>query len=577
MPFTELVVPTLKTDPVTEATFTTEVAPFLITILDTHATPPKSKYFGKILLENGNDVSGDFRLCVGLEWEDASHFNTFVASENFRTFKSIVKPHSVAPPVPQLYNTDFGPSEVFRSALTEVWQVKIGEGDKKVVEVRGTWEKFVSAVTEAGGVNGNGDGIQGTSLNLEEKRWVGVLGWESSEMREKVLGSAAVKEARKSLDILVWNTSIPFVTAIERVSKDLQAPISNTPVLCLEIAPSLTVSLTEPLGILAVVRREEDGSNKPCIFHWSVSSDVWGPSGYILFQHTVNGLKKVGKHRLPPPETLELRQRDAEFEELLPGQCLKGNLRDISPFWDQLVAGEKYELLWPGAEYALWDWGTFREHVGQQIGTNLGLPRAVIPGGVCTTLTIIEEAEVFQRAPSPPPTRKSQRIPRTTCLTVSLEGPSKMIWEQRITVTMKNLPFSFLNFRLHRRNHDYDMSDSDDDSPEWEAVTDDELFLSLQPGESWTERIILDIDDLHPDTAIGDSHRLQYWGGRVKWWVWGRRQEHANTVVKAPPWTGSDVVDPDGNGGKPHIIIPESNRVESDIVQNTVDVTIESI
>lgn len=29
-------------------------------------------------------------------------------------------------------------------------------------------------------------------------------------MREKVLGSAAVKEARKSLDILVWNT---FVTA----------------------------------------------------------------------------------------------------------------------------------------------------------------------------------------------------------------------------------------------------------------------------------------------------------------------------------------------------------------------------
>jgi hypothetical protein len=66
MPFTEFVVPTLKTDPVTEATFTTEIAPILITILDTHATPPKSKHFGKILLENGNDVSGDFRLCVGL-------------------------------------------------------------------------------------------------------------------------------------------------------------------------------------------------------------------------------------------------------------------------------------------------------------------------------------------------------------------------------------------------------------------------------------------------------------------------------------------------------------------------------
>ncbi|RKK77661.1 hypothetical protein BFJ68_g17075 [Fusarium oxysporum] len=213
MAFTEFVVPTLKTDPVTEATFTTELAPFLINILDTHATPPKFKYFGKILLENGNDVSGDFRLCVGLEWEDASHFNSFVASENFQTFKTMVMPHSLAPPVPQLYNTDFEPIKVFGSALTEVWQVQIGEGDGKAVESREAWEKFVSAVAEAGGVNGNGKSIQGTSLNLEERRWVGVLGWESSEMRGKVLGSAAVKEAKESLDALVWNT---FVVAFAK-------------------------------------------------------------------------------------------------------------------------------------------------------------------------------------------------------------------------------------------------------------------------------------------------------------------------------------------------------------------------
>ncbi|KAH6856902.1 hypothetical protein B0I37DRAFT_412793 [Chaetomium sp. MPI-CAGE-AT-0009] len=213
MAFTEFVIPTLKTDPATEATFTTEIAPFLINILDTHATPPKSKHFGKILLENGNDVSGDFRLGVGLEWEDASHFNTFVESENFQTFKTIVKPHSLAPPVPQLYHTDFEPSKVFGSALTEVWQVKIGEGDEKAVESREAWEKFVSAVAEAGGVDGNGKSIQGTSLNLEERRWVGVLGWESSQIREEVLGKAAVKEAKESLDVLVWNT---FVVAFAK-------------------------------------------------------------------------------------------------------------------------------------------------------------------------------------------------------------------------------------------------------------------------------------------------------------------------------------------------------------------------
>lgn len=113
--------------------------------------------------------------------------------------------------------------------------MKIGEGDGKVVESREAWEKFVSAVAEMGGLNDNRKSIQGTSLNLEERRWVGVLGWESSEVslkyllvcwwvksnwltlrlqiREKVLGSAAVKEAKRSLDVLVWNT---FVTAFAK-------------------------------------------------------------------------------------------------------------------------------------------------------------------------------------------------------------------------------------------------------------------------------------------------------------------------------------------------------------------------
>jgi hypothetical protein len=66
MAFTEFVILTLKTDPATEAAFTNEIAPFLINILEKHSNPPKFKYFGKILLENGNDVLGDFRLCVGL-------------------------------------------------------------------------------------------------------------------------------------------------------------------------------------------------------------------------------------------------------------------------------------------------------------------------------------------------------------------------------------------------------------------------------------------------------------------------------------------------------------------------------
>ena len=39
----------------------------------------------------------------------------------------MVQPYATAPPNPQLYETDFGPREVLARALTEVWQVKVGD------------------------------------------------------------------------------------------------------------------------------------------------------------------------------------------------------------------------------------------------------------------------------------------------------------------------------------------------------------------------------------------------------------------------------------------------------------------
>lgn len=98
-------------------------------------------------------------------------------------------PHSLAPPVPQLYKTDFEPGRVFGSTLTEVWQVKVGEGDEKAVESNEAWEKFVGTVVKVGGVNMdvNRKSIQGTSLNLDERVWVGVIGWESNEVSLKYL------------------------------------------------------------------------------------------------------------------------------------------------------------------------------------------------------------------------------------------------------------------------------------------------------------------------------------------------------------------------------------------------------
>jgi hypothetical protein len=76
---------------------------------------------------------------------------------------------------------------VFGNALTEVWQVKIGEGERKAAQSKEAWQKFVSAVAEAGDVNGKGKSFHGMSLNLEERRWSGALGWESGEVNSKFL------------------------------------------------------------------------------------------------------------------------------------------------------------------------------------------------------------------------------------------------------------------------------------------------------------------------------------------------------------------------------------------------------
>ncbi|KAG4416722.1 hypothetical protein IFR04_010124 [Cadophora malorum] len=204
MAITEFVLPTFKQDIESITAFAKIIAPFLSNLVDNHTTPPKLKHFGKVVSEDGKDVTGDFRPCLGIEWEQASDFTSLLTTSGFGTFKSMVQPYATAPPNPQLYETDFGPREVLARALTEVWQVKVGDetdAEEKVEKARKVWGVFVDAV-------GKGTRIQGTSLNQEERLWIGVLGWESSEIRETVLGSPVVREAKKSLDALVWKTFV---------------------------------------------------------------------------------------------------------------------------------------------------------------------------------------------------------------------------------------------------------------------------------------------------------------------------------------------------------------------------------
>ncbi|KAJ6027628.1 hypothetical protein N7460_012445 [Penicillium canescens] len=365
-------------------------------------------------------------------------------------------------------------------------------------------------------------------------------------------------------------------------------PSPNTPRLSMEVEPTLPVmSLASPTGgFIVTIRRAEDDCDKPCIFRWSDLCDGWGPSGFVIFQHTPDGLKRVeGMPKRPPPRTLKITGYEVETEELLPGQTLRRNIGAPDPFLYHMVAGEKYELVCLGAEYALWAWGTLREHWEQEIGVNSGLPLVVIPGEPPVLFSALRWKNLWSLS------RTTTICNGAPCMSVFLEGPSEMSkTEMLFYITIKityngptnedheainvdtkpiiihDYPFTYDQFLLQRRCLDYDPSKNsngdstqwktyldDEDNPGWRIVdepdvevnvTDPEFFRSLKPGESFVRKNHLGFFDLHPDTVVGDTYRYQYCGGRVDWWIWGDCEEHAKTVVKLPCWLHGRVADP---------------------------------
>ncbi|KAL5337272.1 hypothetical protein BJX70DRAFT_389328 [Aspergillus crustosus] len=323
------------------------------------------------------------------------------------------------------------------------------------------------------------------------------------------------------------------------------------------------MSLYNLRGFIITLRRTEDSCDTPCIFRWN----AW----------LVEGTPKS-----PPPQIFKLIGYEVETEEVLPGQTLRRNIGYPEPFWGHIVTGEKYELFWPGAKYALWAWGTLREHWDQEIGVNSGLPPVIIPGGACCYSTCVEVEEPSDSEPDDPRVEKSARVPGTPCISVSLQGPSRISKTEKICITVKihydrltnedheaidadakpiiihDYPFSSDNFRCKIYN-------DDEQNPGWAIadetdvevnVADAKFPRSLKIGETIVRHRSLGYFDLHPDAVVGDTYRYQYWGGFIDWW----------TVVKLPCWLNDHVVEPESNDGRPGIMVPASNFVEFTVV-----------
>ncbi|OJJ84791.1 uncharacterized protein ASPGLDRAFT_1473360 [Aspergillus glaucus CBS 516.65] len=67
-------------------------------------------------------------------------------------------------------------------------------------------------------------------------------------------------------------------------------------------------------------------------------------------------------------------------------------------------------------------------------------------------------------------------------------------------------------------------------------VSEDQGFVSLQPGGSWTLSYSMGHDSLPDNEAIGGVFSYQFKRAKLEWWDWGGLETHANREVKLQSW-----------------------------------------
>jgi hypothetical protein len=164
--------------------------------------------------------------------------------------------------------------------------------------------------------------------------------------------------------------------------------------------------------VLVTIQWINDSFEEPCIFSWSIRNNAVGPQGFLLFRHTANGLRKIEiEDNIPAaPQMPYTFDRLSSPVWVLP---LGGRTQFMEPlperYRKELVVGSKYELVWPGGDIAVWNWGTIKQHFGQELGFKS--PNIYLPGAQAT----LAFSEIKERQDSPP-IATSDRVQVSVCI-----------------------------------------------------------------------------------------------------------------------------------------------------------------
>lgn len=180
----------------------------------------------------------------------------------------------------------------------------------------------------------------------------------------------------------------------------------DTPHIVVELEPG-GPKLTEDTEccVLVTLRRVRDEHEGSCMFQWHPFSNGFAPLRFVLLRHTANGFQKIDIEGEPHPEPEKpIGLHKPTLRVLAPESKVRIMESLTHAYRKELVLGEKYELVWPGGEIALWDWGTPNQYPGRELHPKS--PKICLPGARIT----LEVGEKEERRGSPEPIDPSKRV-----------------------------------------------------------------------------------------------------------------------------------------------------------------------
>ena len=383
--------------------------------------------------------------------------------------------------------------------------------------------------------------------------------------------------------------------------------------------------MTLPYPIQFTIKHPKALTAKPVIFEWSPYIHGYTKLGFVLLHHSTTDLEVIAVDHsslvdISRHGPLEVNGWNQDLWELASGDSITIPTTLPGRYQKLLKPDETYTLLWPGGEIATWEYGTLREHIGQELKDKDN--PLVLPGGPHITFSTHtefppwpiraeREAKIgFSRANLAekewrfeqkrakdvfPRTEHMERDPDAPNLNVSLTCPPLFHQNTHLEVTVQvayDAPVAARPITLHRHHFEDDCSyqlgrlcdgtwrnyDDEDGGCGFRIVDDPDVpvtvgqhdhFVDLQPGESWTtsQRIGYNWTELPDDAEHGEVFRYAFRGLSLDWWNWRSKVDHRDTTVKVPCYIKGPVVDPTDNDGRPKLVVPTSNVVEFTFVK----------